>query len=160
MNPGLLPGFGRSRQGARRIVGHLANPASIGAGGYAESVLKTFGRCVTVQSGSTTAGVATEYLNVRGGGRILMMGVYGNNGTPRDVTTVLKVDGSEIVNDTATALTTSGKVYVGTGAYAAGLGPLLAYQSIEFSDSLELVASGSLTETNGFTMAYNIELWE
>ena len=38
----------------------------------------------------------------------------------------------------------------------AGLGPLLAYQSIEFSDSLELVASGSLTETNGFTMAYNI----
>ena len=159
MNPGLLPGFGRTRQGARGIVGLLSVPGTTSSGYH--SSFYQIARCLTVLSGTNTAGVSQEYLNIMGGGRILMMGAYGNSPVARNVTTVLNVDGSAIVQDTSVLHSGgTGKIYVGTGGYGAGVGPLVVYQSIEFQRSLQLLATSDTSETNGFTLAYNIELWE
>lgn len=156
MNAGLLPGFGRSRQGLQRVVGLLRTPTNTPSG-YG-SVLAGAAGAVIVNPGSVTAGVLTEYLNIRGAGVIHWLNAYSNNGTNRDIRAILTLDGADVIDHTAAGLAGAG---IGPVLLGAGDGSTTAaYQSLPFNNSLVLQASGSLTETGGWRLAYVIELRE
>lgn len=159
MNYGLLPGFGRKRQTTRRVVGVLRTP-QVAPAGYASPLAVAAG-AVIVNPGSTSAGVLTEYLRVMGAGRIHWLSAYTADGTSRDIRTMLTLDDRDIVDHTAAGLaaTGTGPILLGTGN-GDGNGLTVGYHTLDFTSSCVIRASGSLTESGGFRLAYVVELLE
>lgn len=156
MNIGLLPGFGRKPQKIRRVVGLLRTPP-ITPAGYG-SVLASAAGAVVVNSGSTNAGAPAEYLRVRGAGRIHWLSAYSANATNRNIRAILTLDGMDVVDKTAYGLAAigAGPVFLGCGDGAT----TASYGTLEFSSSCVIRASSSITETNGFVLAYVVDLLE
>lgn len=154
MNAGLLPGFGRSRQGAERVVGLLRTPPVTSS----NLVLAPAAGAVIVNCGSVTSGVLTEYLNIRGKGVIYWLNAYSTDATSRDIRTILRLDDTVVIDHTAAGLNGNGMgpVLLGSGDSSA----TVAYHALPFNRSLVLQASGSRTETNGWRLAYVIDLRE
>lgn len=103
-----------------------------------------------IASGSTTAGVLKEALNVTGAGIVSWVSVYTNNATSRTARLKITIDGVACFDNTCNATTTSGAGFVGIGAASSNAGTVTLEQ-ITFRESLIVEVASSLTETDGIS---------
>lgn len=110
---------------------------------------------VAVASGSLTADTypGTGQIEITGEGVLNLLYFYVTDTTSRDVTIKIEVDGTQIIEDSLSTITTanSGGILVGMGTNSMGA---IALDQIPFSSSLKIFLKSSVTETDKCYLKY------
>lgn len=151
MNGGTLPGAARSFPTSTAVAA-LVNGASTAKSAVNSTTFST-ANALTALSGAMTANVLKTVVSVSGRGRVNWAGVTMHlDNTSRVMRMKVTIDNAVIVDGSATLATqNTGLVVIGGGAGD--------FQPVDFSRSLRIEISSSLTETDKLTIGWNYEVW-
>lgn len=142
--------------GGSRLVTSVVNNSTLWSNG---SSLANTANAVAALSGATTAGTLKTALSVNGRGQLNWLNAFTANATARTIRIKITRDGTVIYDKTTASISTIGQ---GPIAIGAGQGnstpPVVAFQPILFNASLLVEIASSLTETDGFSVAWNYEV--
>lgn len=140
------------------LGGGVVKALPCGFAGPITSSLSVASPKITTASGAVTATTLKNILSITGsGGQLDMLAVASANGTSKTMTLRVVVDGVEIFNG-ATATVAATHSFVLLGGVISGTPTHLLPDPIEWTSSLLIQYTSSVTETDGANISYAYKL--